>query len=249
MENFIWNPYDYTSSSSAQLIWAKELLIKFNLNGNENILDIGCGDGKITAELSKHVPDGTVVGIDSSKEMIKYASSNFPKSGFPNLKFYNMDARTFILEEKFDFVFSNAALHWFRDHLAVLKSASKAMKKIIKSEKWEKYFEDFNFNYYFYDTKDYPNWLKKAGLQLISIKLAPKDMVQDGKDKLAGWIRTTWLPYTHCVPDDLREEFIFDIVDNYTTENPPDGNGKIHVAMVRLEVEAIKKMSIKNNFY
>jgi trans-aconitate methyltransferase len=263
MENFKCNPDDYASSSSAQLTWAKELIVKFNLNGNENILDIGCGDGKITAEISRYVLDSKVVGIDSSKEMINYASANFPESGFPNLKFCNMDARSFVLEEKFDFVFSNAALHWFQDHPSVLKSASKVMKqnakliiscggkgnasdimkvinRIIKIVKWEKYFKDFNFIYYFYGTEDYPYWLKEAGLEPISVKLVPKDMVQDGKDGLAGWIRTTWFPYTHCVPEDLREEFIDDVVNNYIKDNPVDENGKIHVAMVRLEVEAVK---------
>jgi trans-aconitate 2-methyltransferase len=263
MTNFRWNPNEYAASSSAQLVWAKELIAKLNLTGKEEILDIGCGDGKITAEISRYLPDGKVIGIDNSREMIEYASANFNRSDYPNLEFYNLDARSFELDEKFDFVFSNATLHWFEDHLSVLKHASNVMKTkagliiscggkgnaeevmkvmndIIKTKKWEKYFRTFSFKYFFYDTKDYPEWLQKAGLKPIRVNLIPKDMVQSGKEGLSGWIRTTWLPYIHSVPEKLREEFIFNVVENYIKKFPMDVNGKIHVSMVRLEVEAIK---------
>lgn len=239
-------------------------MVKFNLKGNKNILDIGCGDGKITAEISRHLMNGYVVGIDSSKEMIGYVLSKFPKSKFPNLKFYNMDAHSFVLNENFDLVFSNAALHWISDHLSVLKCISRVMKqngrliiscggkgnadyiikvmyRIIKTERWKMYFEDFNFFYHFYGTEKYPVWLEQAGLKQIRVELILKDMIHEGKEGLMGWIRTTWLPYTHCIPDNLREEFISEVADNYIKENPVDKNGKAHVAMVRLEVEAVKK--------
>jgi trans-aconitate 2-methyltransferase len=263
MENFKWNPYDYASSSSAQLKWATELMIKFDLKGDENILDIGCGDGKITAEISRHLPSGKIVGIDSSKEMIEYANSKFPQSSFPNLTFNNMDARSFKLEEKFDLVFSNATLHWFSDHLSVLKCISNVMKqngrliiscggrgnaddvmkvmnRIIKSGRWKKYFRNFNFVYHFYGTEEYPLWLEQSGLKQLRVELIPKDMVHEGKAGLMGWIRTTWLPYTNCIPENLKEEFISEFADGYLKEHPLDKNGKSHVGMVRLEVEAVK---------
>jgi trans-aconitate 2-methyltransferase len=263
MENFKWNPYDYSTSSSAQLKWAKELMVKFNLKGSENILDIGCGDGKITAEISRYIPKGIVVGIDSSKDMIDYASAKFQNSGFPNLKFYKMDARSFVLKEKFDLVFSNATLHWLSDHFSVLKCISGVMKqngrliiscggrgnaddaikvvnRIMNTGRWRKYFTDFKFAYYFYGTEEYPVWLEQAGLSQIRVELVPKDMVHEGKDGLMGWIRTTWLPYTRYVPEKLREEFIEEVADEYLKEYPLDENGKAHAAMVRLEVEAVK---------
>lgn len=264
MENFKWNPDEYASSSSAQLKWAKELMVKFNLKGNENILDIGCGDGKITAEISRHNSNGRVVGIDSSKEMIDYALSKYPKFVFPNLKFYNMDARSFVLEEKFDLVFSNATLHWLSDHLSVLNCISSVMKQngrliiscggkgnadeaikivnqLMKTNRWKKYFKDFVFGYYFYGPEEYPQWLEQAGLKKIRVELIPKDMIHKGKDGLMGWIRTTWLPYTHKIPENLREEFISEIAEEYIRQYPIDKNGKLHVAMVRLEVEAVKE--------
>ena len=58
--------------------------------------------------------------------------------------------------------------------------------------------------------------------------------------KSPGWIRTTWLPYTGRVPEELRDEFIDRIAARYLERVPLDGDGKAHVDMVRLEVEARK---------
>lgn len=71
-----WDPEVYAKSSTAQQKWAQELLSKISIRGNEKILDIGCGDGKITAEIALLVPEGSV-GIDNSSEMISFAQSKF----------------------------------------------------------------------------------------------------------------------------------------------------------------------------
>ena len=72
-----WNPNDYQQHSSQQQKWAKEILPMLHLKGDERILDIGCGDGKITAEVARHVPQGSVVGLDASAEMIDFADKQY----------------------------------------------------------------------------------------------------------------------------------------------------------------------------
>ncbi len=59
-----------------------------------------------------------------------------------------------------------------------------------------------------------------------------------GAKGLAGWIRTTWLPYTERVPIAKRELFISEIVGRYLESHPIDESGMVHVDMMRLEVEA-----------
>ena len=75
--SYRWDVNEYSSSSSTQQKWARELINKLNLNGNEHILDIGCGDGKVTAEISTHLPKGFALGLDSSDTMIHYAKQNY----------------------------------------------------------------------------------------------------------------------------------------------------------------------------
>ena len=121
-----WDPQEYSKSSAGQHRWAEELIHKLDLKGNEGILDIGCGDGCTSAEIAASVPLGFVVGLDSSREMIDYARKNFPLSRFPNLSFDVGDAGNLKYVGGFDVVFSNAALHWVKDHLPVLQGIKRS---------------------------------------------------------------------------------------------------------------------------
>jgi trans-aconitate 2-methyltransferase len=254
-----WNASDYAENSLAQAIWARELIAKLGLLGDESVLDVGCGDGKITAELAGKVKDGLVLGIDASQNMIDYAQSKF--ANVPNLQFRQMDARQIQVNTRFDTVFSNAALHWVADQPAFLRGAFQALRpggrlvfscggrgnaaefvavfeQLRTRSPWQPYLENFQSATFFHDDQDYQRWLEEAGFQTQSVALVPRDMAHLGREGLAGWIRTTGTAYTHCVPESDRDRFIADFVDAYLEQHPLDSNGYSHVKMVRLEVEA-----------
>lgn len=258
-----WNPADYHAHSSAQQVWARELIAKLELQPDERVLDIGCGDGKVTAEIAAMLPGGDVVGIDSSAEMIRFARLEFPTARIRNLRFEVMDARAIRFESQFDAVFSNAALHWIAsDHRAVVAGIARGLRpggrvllqmagrgnavqvlgvldEMLLQERWRCYFPPpFEFPYGFHGPDEYRAWLGEAGLTAHRVELIPKDMVHADRQAMAGWIRTTWLPYTEHVPVALRPSFVDEIVERYIQRRPPDGAGGIHVQMVRLEVEA-----------
>jgi trans-aconitate 2-methyltransferase len=258
-----WNAQDYAKNSQNQFQWAKELIPKLKLNGNESLLDIGCGDGKITAELAKCLPHGRAVGIDSSREMINLAQDTFPSKDYPNLSFRLMDARKLIFESEFDRIFSNAALQWIIDQKAVLSGVQRSLKtkgrllfqmagkgnakdvfdildELSVVEPWKQFFGNFTFPYGFYDPEEYKAFLREADLVPNRVELFPKDMKLNDAEGLAGWIRTTWLPFTEKLPVELRVKFIEEIVNRFLEEHPVDGSGMVHVGMMRLEVEAYK---------
>jgi trans-aconitate 2-methyltransferase len=253
-----WNSEEYAKNSAAQFEWARELIAKLRLVGNESALDIGCGDGKVTNLLAECVPHGRVTGIDSSPDMIALADRSFPQR---NLKFVEMDARTITFQNSFDVVFSNAALHWVKNHRAILRGVKQCLKaggrllfqmggrgnaqdilavfdELFTQDRWKPYFTDFEFPYGFYGPEEYKAWLAEAGLTAARVELIPKDMAQPDRDHLAGWIRTTWLPYTQRLPAELREPFIAAVIETYLRDHSANANGTIHVKMVRLEVEA-----------
>jgi trans-aconitate 2-methyltransferase len=122
-----WNPNDYQQHSSQQQKWAREVLTRLALKGNERILDIGCGDGKITAEVARHVPNGLVVGLDASAEMIEFARKEFPVKEIGNLRFEQGNAESLDFHEQFDWVISFACLHWVIDHRPVLAGIRRAL--------------------------------------------------------------------------------------------------------------------------
>ena len=78
----VWNAADYAANSAVQQSWARELIAKLHLRGDEHILDVGCGDGKVTAELARAVPRGSVTGTDASAEMIAFAKKLFRRPRF-----------------------------------------------------------------------------------------------------------------------------------------------------------------------
>ena len=106
----------YAKASAHQKEWGSKLIAELDLRGDERILDLGCGDGAITAQLAQLVPHGSVVGIDASEGMIEAARAH----ATANLTFLLVDINALDLAENFDLVFSNATLHWVKDHRALL---------------------------------------------------------------------------------------------------------------------------------
>jgi trans-aconitate methyltransferase len=231
--------------------------------GSERVLDLGCGDGKVTAEISRCLQSGRVVGIDSSTDMIRFACRHFPQDTCPNLSFAEMDVRDLNFEEEFDVVFSNAALHWVLDHRPVLAgirralcpggrlliqmgdkgnaaNAFRAFDALIQEPRWGQYFTDFSFPFGFFSDEEYASWIEEAGFVPVRTELIPKIMVHKTRDDFAGWIRTTWLPYLERIPEPLQPEFIDSLIDRYLLMYPANSHGEITLGMVRLEAEAKK---------
>jgi trans-aconitate 2-methyltransferase len=259
----MWNPVEYAENSNEQQSWAKDLLHEVKLQGDEAILDVGCGNGKITAGFAKTLPNSRVVGIDNSAEMIEYASRTYPITTYPNLSFERVDARSLHFQEEFDLCFSNAALHWVDDHRAFLRGASQVLRSggrlmvscggegnaaevlrifaiLMELEKWQPYFDDFHSAYSFYSDTDYSVWLAETRFKVEKLSLVPKDMTHQGSMGLKNWIRTAWMPFTHRIPIEQREDFIDHFVDKYLEAHPLDQWGYTHVAMVRLEANLVK---------
>ena len=259
-----WNAAEYAANSAVQQIWAREVIARLHLRGDEHVLDVGCGDGKVTAELARAVPRGRVLGVDASPEMIAFAQQAFPASKIPNLAFQIRDARKLgAVGGDFHLVFSNAALHWVDDHEAILRGAAAvlkpggrlviscggkgnahdvflALRPELRKLRWRGFFRKMPAPYFFYSPDDYKKWLPKFGFKTNALHLTPKNATYPGPDGLATWLRTTWLPYVQRVPEPLREEFIAAVARRYLAKHPPDADGNAQVRMVRLEIDAEK---------
>jgi trans-aconitate methyltransferase len=113
-----------------------------------------------------------------------------------------------------------------------------ALRPEMRLKRWRRFFRKMEKPYFFHSPEHYEKWLPQFGFKTIGIRLVPKNAVYTGRDSFAAWLRTTWLPYTQRVPENLREEFIAAVADRYLAEHPPDADGKVHVKMMRLEIEA-----------
>jgi trans-aconitate 2-methyltransferase len=255
-----WNPADYARHSQGQERWARELLTLLAPQPQESVLDIGCGDGRITAEIAGLVADGRAVGIDRSAEMIGFAQEHFPPEQFPNLRFLQADASALPFDGEFDAVFSNAALHWVLDHKPVLAGISRSLRPggrcvlqmggkgngVDVSHIFDACLGEDRLSaipYGFHGAAEYRIWLRAAGLKPDSVELIEKDMVHSSREAFIGWLRTAWLPYTSRVPEERRDDLLESVTDCYLREHPTDGDGCVHVRMIRLQVLAHKPVA------
>ncbi len=102
--------HKYQRSSLLQTEWAWDVLFSnFRFVGNENVLDYGSGDGKISALMARLASKGTVKGVDISPAMVDFASAQFPTSNYPNLSFSKSESTLSI--SNFDLITSFCVFH------------------------------------------------------------------------------------------------------------------------------------------
>lgn len=116
-----WNSILYDKKHDFVAEYGKGLLEFIPDNAEQTILDLGCGTGRLTAQLSDF--GSKVIGVDSSENMIDKA-----KEQFADIEFMVCDALELPFENEFDVVFSNAVFHWISDHDALLNNVRKVLK-------------------------------------------------------------------------------------------------------------------------
>jgi trans-aconitate 2-methyltransferase len=118
-----WDATSYEEVSAPLEAMGREVLERLDLQGDERVLDAGCGTGRVTAALLERVPDGQVVAVDGSPAMIDEVRRRFGA---------RVDARVadlteLRLERPVDAVLSTATLHWIADHDRVFTRLREAL--------------------------------------------------------------------------------------------------------------------------
>ena len=105
-----WDPAQYERFSGHRLRPALDLLNAVNLAAPKRIVDLGCGNGTVTALLRERWPKAAVAGIDSSVDMLERA-----RAADDGVTWTEGDIGAWRAGGE-DLVFSNAALHWLDNH-------------------------------------------------------------------------------------------------------------------------------------
>ena len=114
-----WNAQDYAENAGFVPALGNAALLLLAPQPDEDILDLGCGDGVLTEKIA--ASGANVLGVDSDDAMLAAARSR-------GLSVLRMDGQRLGFGEQFDAVFSNAALHWMRDQEAVAAGVLNALK-------------------------------------------------------------------------------------------------------------------------
>jgi trans-aconitate 2-methyltransferase len=120
-----WDAATYDRVSDVQVEWAREVLDRLPLRGDETVLDAGCGSGRVTAMLLERLPHGHVVAVDAAPSMVEVARQALPEDRATVIL---SDLLELGLDEPVDAVFSNAVFHWVPDHERLYERLAAAMK-------------------------------------------------------------------------------------------------------------------------
>jgi len=220
-----WDAASYDRVSDIQLSWALEQLERLPLDGDEVVLDAGCGSGRVTALLADRVPRGRVYGVDAAPSMVEHARGALAGRATVLCQ----DLVELALPEPVDAIFSNATFHWIHDHRALFAALYRAMKPgarlvaqcggrgnidafrrladaIAAQEPFARYFIDWRRPWNYATAEDTDASLREAGFGDVRAWLEPKRVQPDDA---RAFIKTVCLVrHLDPLPDELREPFV-----------------------------------------
>ncbi len=207
-------------------------------------MDLGCGDGILTERLARSVPRGKVLGIDASLHMIETAKMIHRN----NLTFIHMDINKMNFEKEFNLIFSNAALHWVKDHRRLLKNAHKALKangkilwdfggigncanfisviqRIMAERPYAEYFKEYEWPWFMPSKKQYTKFLSAVGFSSCTIMELNRDRYFPSASDIIRWIDQPCLvPFLNQVPQQLKAVFRHRVIEEiFKKTQMPDG--------------------------
>jgi trans-aconitate 2-methyltransferase len=253
-----WNAQGYARISALQQAMAAETLALLDLKDAKDVLDLGCGNGKITAEIAARLPEGRVVGVDASADMIGFAKTSFGLPTYSNLKFEVCDIRRIAFRDEFDLVVSFNALHWIPEQEealnaihAALKSGGRAQLRLVpkgqrksledvleetrKSSRWCMYYEGYNDPYLHLTADQYVALATQCGLQVISVDVKEDKSWDFGShDGFFAFGSVTFVEWTRRLPEEARPEFIQDVLDRYSAVAGDDHTFRFYQMDIRL---------------
>jgi trans-aconitate 2-methyltransferase len=228
-----WDATEYEAVSAPQTNWGANFLEVFlerrGLRGDASVVDAGCGTGRVTELLLRHLPDGTVLGVDASEDMVEAARRRF--AGDVRVRVERQDILRLEVEEPVDVIFSTATFHWIKDHerlfdrlARVLKPGGKLVaqcggrgnvartlaivEQVMGEDHFEKFFAGWEGPWNFADPETTKARLEAAGFEEVETWLHEEPTEFGSVDGLARFLKTVVLrQHLTVLPEAEKEPF------------------------------------------
>jgi len=236
MEMLEWDAHTYDALPLPHRRWGATAIAQLRLNGNETVLDLGCGTGRDAEQLLKLLPRGHVVAVDGSGQMLSELRIRLGND-LNRVTVAQADLREPLhLGRTVDAAVSVATLHWLPDHAAVFRNVAAVLRpggqliaegggygNIVKfrtalrdvsgadgAEIWN-----------FADVRETKQHLQESGFTDIAVRLVPDPARLEPGEQLEAFIATVMLgaqlremsnedrrPFVHEVAHSLPEPII-----------------------------------------
>lgn len=242
-----WDAASYQRVSVPHEEWARAVLDRLPLSGDETVLDAGCGTGRVTRMLVERLPRGRVVGVDGSAAMVEKVREVLR----PGDEARVADLTELRLDEPLDAVVSSAVFHWIADHDALFRRLRACLRpggrlvaqcggagnierlrettrEVQGREPYVEHLGGFEEPWTYAGAEETEGLLAGAGFAEARCWLQPWEIVPP---RPAEFLRTICLgPYMDRLPEGLRDPFVADVL---AAEPQP-----LALAYVRLNIEA-----------
>jgi trans-aconitate 2-methyltransferase len=242
-----WDAKSYHRVSVPHEEWARSVLDRLPLEGDETVLDAGCGSGRVTGLLIERLPRGKVVAVDGSPSMVAQVREVLR----PGDEALVSDLTDLELDDPADAVFSSAVFHWILDHdrlfeklHAVLRPGGRIAAQcggagnieslraicdeVASREPYAEHFEGFAQPWNYAGAEETEARLESAGFEQARCWLQPWTIEPP---EPAEFLRTVCLgPHVDRLPEELRDPYVEDVLG---AEPQP-----LRLDYVRLNIEA-----------
>jgi trans-aconitate methyltransferase len=216
------------------------------LNGDETVVDAGCGTGRLTAELLERLPQGRVIAIDLSANMLDVAKEKLTPRFGERVSFVQCDLVNGCVAPVADVLFSTATFHWVLDHPRLFRELRAMLKpggrlvaqcgggknlariheramELMKSKPFVRSLAQWKDPWEFADANTTEMRLRDAGFIDIEtwVEAAPTPMPDAAA--FTEFARTVVLrPYLAILPDEAqRAEFLGRLTEEFAHDDPP----------------------------
>jgi trans-aconitate 2-methyltransferase len=220
-----WDAKTYERLSAPMTAMGTEVLDRLVLNGDETVLDAGCGTGNVTRVLLDRLPHGRVIAVDAAPSMVEQARALLPAG----VDVHQADLLELTLDEPVDAVLSTATFHWIGDHERLFTRLHDALKPggrlvaqcgghgnvadvkqagfdAAAEPRFAPYFEDWATDWTFATPEETERRLQDAGFSDVWCWLTHVDV--DPGDP-AAYLRAICLgSFVDRLPEGLRDDFV-----------------------------------------
>jgi len=241
-----WNSAVYHRLSGPQVTWGKKVLARLQLQGDEVVLDAGCGTGRLTAELLEALPRGRVVAIDLSQNMLNSAREHLAAEFGRRLNLVCCDFLDLPFKRAFDVIVSTAAFHWVLDHdhlfrnlHAILRPGGRLEAQcgggpntkrlrdradaLAATPKFARYFEGFREPWLYEDAEGAAEKLRRAGYTDVETSVESAPTILDDAAHYSEFVRNIILRrHLENIPTEKEKaEFIAELTEQAARDEPP----------------------------
>ena len=229
-----WDASTYDRVSEPQVAWAREVLGRLHLRGDETVLDAGCGSGRVTRMLLELLPQGQVVAVDAAPSMVEQARAGLPPDRVKVLP--PIDLTELELDEPVDMVFSNAVFHWVQDHDVLFARLHAALEpggrlvaqcggagnverflqvatEVASKPPFAEYLAGWTGPWRFEAPQPTEERLRRAGFDEARCWLSPSTVVPSEPRE---FLRTVCLGHhLDVLPEELRDDFVTGVAERW----------------------------------